>query len=411
MKRFFAFLMAIVAAMLLVSCGGVTNHGSSASAPVNVDVAAGDTSATVTWNMQSGVEYWIFVAEGIGVTPQNCVSMPLCRTIGVSGGATSPNVITGLADGVTYSVAIDGRTSGGPGGPGSTSIQVTPRLAGATWSVGNSVGGNDLRGLAYGGLFVAVGSNGALFSSIDAVSWTAVANPVPNANLNAAIYSAGKYLAVGSGGVILASPDGVIWTQQTSGTTNDLYAITANGAGGFVATGANGTIINSGDGMIWTTAASGTTTTLYGITHGNGMYVAVGALGTLLTSPDGNTWQVTFPLTSFDLKGVTYGPGVFVAIGDNGTLITSPDGVSWTPQNPISSTLLTAVTYGHAFIAVDNAGNIYNSVDGVTWTMAQTPLALTPLYAVLPAQYLAGQYLGEFVYSAVGATGTNMLAQ
>jgi len=403
MKRFFAFTLAIVAAIILTACGG---KGSAASSPANVVATAGDTTAIVTWNMQPGVEYWVYSAQGTGITPQNCISMVYCRT---AVNVTSPFVLSGLVNGVTYSVTIDSRVNKGPGGPGSASIQVTPALAGAIWSTGTSLGGNDLHGLAYGGLFAAVGDNGALFNSIDGNAWTAVANPAPYANLNAVIFYSGKYIAVGSGGVILASPDGVTWTQQNSGTTNDLYAITGNGLGGFVAVGANGTIINSTAGAIWTTVTSNTSSSLYGVTYGNSTFVAVGASGTLLTSTDGASWQAPSFLPAYDLKGVVYAAGSFVAVGDNGTLVTSPDGSNWVAQNQISSTLLTAVTYGHQFVAVDSAGNIYNSPDGVNWILVQTiPSAL---YAVLPAQYLAGQYLGGYVYSAVGGSGANILSQ
>ena len=110
MKRFFTFFMAIVFAMLLVSCGG---KGSPASATTNVNIVAGDASVTVSWDMQPGVEYWIWRTAGSYIDIQNCSSA--CVTLIQ---ARSPAVITGLANGIQYSFSINGRTNGGPGGPG-----------------------------------------------------------------------------------------------------------------------------------------------------------------------------------------------------------------------------------------------------------------------------------------------------
>lgn len=436
MKRFFALIMMVaVATTILAGCGG---KGSSASVPTNVNVVAGDTSAIVSWDMQPGVEYWVYKAAGTGITPQSCNSMPECKTVL---GVTSPTVITGLNNGTTYSFTINGRTGGGPGGPGSPSISTTPRLAGGLagtpWSVNTPLGAQDLHGVVYGipngsilGAFVAVGANGALFSSTGALStsadglaWVPLTNPAPAANLNAVTYNSGRFLAVGSGGVILLSTDAVTWTQQTRVTTNDLYAVSNNGTG-FIATGANGTIITSGDGANWAVVPPVTTNALYGITYGNGYFVAVGATGTLLTTTNGVTWQTVATLSALDLKGVAYGipqyyvngvptlnqpAATFVAIGANGALVTSPDGATWTLRPQISTTQLNAVTYGQQFIAVDNVGSIFSSIDGYTWQQSQKPTS--PLYAVTHAQYYGGQYNGELVYSAVGASGVNLLAK
>ena len=448
MKRFFAFVMAVVATMFLVSCGG---KGSSAPAPTGVTVVPGDTNVTVSWNAQPGVEYWIFDAAGNNVTPENCHTIPQCTTsISLY---SSPTVVNAraiqennipLTNGTTYSFSINARTGGGPGGPGSASISVIPRLAGATWSVGTPASGiigtpasgtQDLHGVAYGVVasgiyyFVAVGANGALFSSTDGISWTALANPVPGVNLNAVSYYGGKFVAVGNGGVILLSTDAATWTSYSTGTSN-LYAISNFGVAGFAAAGASGTILTSSDGITWTPRTSNTTNPLYGITYGYNKYVAVGATsggaGTLLTSTDGITWvPYSLPSLAYDLKGVAYGLpavaygyvttaptiGIFVASGANGTLLTSLDGgLNWTIQTAISGNPpINAVTFGHQFIAVDNVGSIYTSTDGISWPQAQS--SVSPLYSVIPAQIGSGQLTGLYVYSVVGASGVNMQAQ
>jgi hypothetical protein len=57
-------------------------------------------------------------------------------------------------------------------------------------------------------------------------------------------YGNGLFVAVGSRGAILTSPDGVNWTAQTSPTSDDLSAVTY-GNGTFVAVGYSGTIVTS----------------------------------------------------------------------------------------------------------------------------------------------------------------------
>lgn len=412
MKQLLALIIVIAAATFLAGC---RNKGSSAPAPTNVNVIAGDTSATVSWDMLPGVEYWIFKAAGSDISPQSCYGMPQCQMFMK---AVSPAVVSGLANGTTYAFTINGRIDGGAGGPGSPSIQATPRLAGAIWSAGTSLGAYDLHGVTFGTVFVAAGSNGGLFSSADGmnwtpqtvINWTTTTTPLPN--LNAASYYGENYLVVGAGGVILTSPDTITWTQQTNVplATPELFAVSNYGAGGYVATGASGTIIYSVDGINWAGAASNTTNPLYGVTYGNGMYMAVGASGTLLSSLNGITWSTPSSISTNTLKGIAYGPvigstgtGTFVAVGANGTVVTSLDGgTSWTlPISPFSpTTVINAVTYGRQFIAVADDGSIFASIDGLNWTPASlTPTNSSPIYAVTH---------GVYDYSAVGAGGLNM---
>jgi predicted small lipoprotein YifL len=417
MKRLSALLLAIIAALLLTGCG---NKGDPAPAPADVRVVPGDGSATVSWTMAPGVEYWMFAAVANSVTPQNCNSLTLCRTIL---NATSPLVVSGLINGTTYSFTVNGRTGGGPGGPGSIPVSTVPRLAGASWTVGTSIGSNDLRGVTYGaavvavgvvvpvGVVVAVGTQGAMFSSSDGgITWTALTSGV-SSDLNAAVYG-GIYMAAGAGGAMLSSSDAITWTSLNSATPNNIYALTTNGGGVYLAAGANGTIIYTTDRVNWVAANSGTANDLRGMTYGNGRYVAVGAQGTLLTSTDAVTWQAVAGQSSSDLIGVAYGllsptstsltsTSQFVAIGADGTLTTSTDGVTWTPQPPIATTNpLAAVAYGTQFVAVGANGSIITSTDGVNW-QAQTSGTSNNLNAVTRNLY---------GYSVVGNAGVNLTA-
>ncbi len=434
LRSFKLFAAALMAALMSVACGG-----DPAPAPSGLAVTAGDTTATVSWDMSDGVEYWLFFGPS-SVTPSDTSTMH--GWIGLPGGnvllkVTSPYLVNGLANGVNYSFSVNARTNGGPGGPGSTPVSIAPRMAGATWVAGptNPPGSSDLRSLAYGvktttttipgtgttaatttttsvSTYVAAGAGGAVYSSADAVTWSAV-NFATSSNINGASYF-GTYKLVGDGGLVLASSDAATWTQQTTPTTNNLYAITSNGASLNVAVGAGGTIITSPDGVTWTAAtSSGTTSDLYAVaysSYNSGTWVAVGAGGSIVESADGLTWHSVTSGTTADLRGIAYGTStssagvvtnMFAAVGASGTVLSSADASTWTSQVLPGVTGLNAVTFGTQFVTVGAGGKIFLSTDGASWTAASST-DTHDLYAVVR---------GLYAYAAVGAAGTNLLSK
>ncbi len=415
MKRLLSGAAGFLAILILGGCGG----GSSASPPAGgLTLVPGDGYVTVSWAMSSGVDYWLYHAttNGASFDPNSCASVSGCMT---NTNVGSPFVVSSLVNGVTYSFLMNARTNGGPGGSPTPVVSAVPRIAGSSWIPNSSTDTNTLRGVVQNGtIFVAVGDNGAMFSStVNSTGWTtwatwaSVTNPLPAANLKAVTYG-GSYLAAGAGGVILLSSDAVTWTAQTSGTANDLNALATNGAGRYVAVGANGTIIYSDGGATWVTASSPTSNALYGVTYGGSEFVAVGAQGTVLTSSDGVTWTSVTSNTPNDLKGVAYGvvngAGTFVAVGAAGTLVTSADGTTWTlqPSFPIpANKAMNAVTFGKQFVAVGDSGAIFTSLDGLTWQLqTSTPATTENLYAV---KNFTNSYSGVG-YAAVGASGSNL---
>jgi hypothetical protein len=407
MRRLLVLVAVILAGLLVAGCG---SSGSSADAPASVVATAGDGIVTVTWPMAAGVDYWMFYANATSISTSNWTTIPGSKSVL---GAASPFVATGLVNGAVYSFTLNGRTNGGPGGPGTPSVSAVPRLAGtataslpAPWAAGAALGTNDLRGVTWGTVFVAVGANGTMYSSPDGITWTALTSG-STANLNAATYRS-IYLAAGDGGTMLYSTDAITWTPRTTGTANNLYSISTN-SGLFVAVGAKGTIIFSGDGVTWTKAAnSATTNDLFAVTHyGDLLWIAVGANGTLVTSADGSNWTSVTSNTALDLKGVAFGistatnAAFFVAVGANGTLVTSPDAATWTAQTAIGSNTLSAAIYGTQFIAVGANGSIFTSTDGTTWA-GQPSTTNSNLNAIAHAPYS---------YSVVGAAGANLLAK
>src|SRR5437879_4377274 len=74
---------------------------------------------------------------------------------------------------------------------------------------------NPLNAVAFSaGKFVAVGGwQGAVFSSADATNWTQEASGSDQV-LNGITFGGGLWVAVGSRGAILTSPDGTCWVRQ-----------------------------------------------------------------------------------------------------------------------------------------------------------------------------------------------------
>ena len=420
------FLAGLMTALLLTACG----NGEPAPAPTGLQVTAGESSATLTWDMVGGVEYWVFFAP-TSVAPHDVGSMQ--AWFGLPGGnvllkVTSPYVVQGLTNATDYTFSINGRIDGGPGGSGATPVTATPRVAGFAWTAGTAAGSQDLRGAAYGSVtnsstalltptYLAVGAAGTLFSSLDGASWSAI-NYATSSNLNGASYL-GNYKVVGDGGTILTSSDVVTWTKQTSGTTQNLYAIANNGLNLNVAVGAAGTILTSSDGVTWTAASnSATTRDLYAVnysSYNSGTWVAVGAGGTIVTSSDGLTWKSLSSGAAADLRGIanlatastTTGviSATFVAVGASGTVLSSTDAATWTAQAlPGASANLNAIVYGSQFVAAGSGGKILYSTDGLSWTAATTttPANSSDLNALAH---------GPDRYLAVGVAGTNLLSK
>ncbi len=425
LRSFKLFAATLMAALLSAACS--TGGGDPAPAPTGLAVVAGETSATLTWNMVDGVEYWVFAAP-TSLAPPTTATMQ--GWFGLPGSnvvlkVNSPYVFTGLLNGLSYSFSVNGRTNGGPGGPGAAAVVATPRLAGSSWSAGAAIAGSPvLRSITFGATvattttasvttYVAAGDGGAMFSSADSVTWNPI-NYSTSARINGASHSS-NYRVVGDKGLLLTSPDAVTWTAQASGTPQDLYAVASNLVNLNVAVGAGGTIITSPDDVTWTAVSnSATSNDLYAVaytSYNSGTWIAVGAGGTVVTSADGMNWQRVNSNWQTDLRGVSYGitslptdttvTSAFVAVGAFGTVLTSTDGVNWVAQTLPLDGALNAVTYGAQFVAVGAGGSIFTSGDAVNWTPAASGTG-QDLYAIVR---------GLLSYSAVGDAGSNLLSK
>ena len=108
--------------VFLAACGG--GSGSSAPPPTGgITATAGDGQVTITWTADAGVDYWLMYAATAAAVD---MKSPPGNHIWITSGVTSPYVVPGLTNGVTYSFAMDGRISGGPGGAQTPSVSATP---------------------------------------------------------------------------------------------------------------------------------------------------------------------------------------------------------------------------------------------------------------------------------------------
>jgi hypothetical protein len=404
-------LAALACALLLSGC---YTGGESAGPPAGgLTVVPGDGLVTLSWQPDPGVEYWLFWGPGSNVDVTHAAF--------IKTNASSPFVIAGLTNGATYAFTINGRKDGGPGGTPAPVVTATPRPAGNFWQIGAGAGTVDLRGVAYGGVYDAVGNAGAFFQSTDGITWTPPAGNwaalAGGSNVNGIIDTLSRFIAVGDAGLILFTTDNTTWTAGTYAVppvpAPKLNALAGNGTR-VVAVGDGGAIYYSDDSAVtWTAAASvpGGTGNLYGVATSlaAGRWVAVGAGGTMITSTDGSNWVAVASVTpaiTADLRGVAILPTIvrFVAVGAGGEVATSSDGLVWTTQVITSSDLqavAASVTGTTVFVAVGNAGVALTSFDGFSWLSPATGTS-SNLFAVVNGG-------GEFV--AVGQAGTTIYSK
>lgn len=407
-------LAAVCLALIVSGCGG--GAGSSAAAPSGFTVTPTNGQVIVTWQADPSVQYWLmYAATSAPIDLKNPPAGHLWAT-----NITSPYVISGLSNGVAYSFAMNGRNSGGPGGPQTTSVTVTPGYAGNTWIAGTSLlGTGDMHGIALGTAsdttvnYLAVGTGGAMYKGPEGVSqsltgmvWSTL-TPVANIDFNAASFVLGKYIAVGAPtnsatNNVYYSSDLATWSGVATPIGASLNALASNGTT-VLAVGDGGKAFSSGDGSNWTQVTTGVTSNLYGVAYSSTVgWVVVGSGGTVLTSTDLLTWHAPASgAVSADLRSVAISSGnVFVAVGAGGIAIRSVNGADWTSQTLASANLYAVSADSQQFLAVGASGGVFSSLDGSSWShVTQTSSGSSDLMAIAGS---ASKYV------VVGTSGANI---
>jgi Ig-like domain CHU_C associated len=244
--------------------------------------------------------------------------------------------------------AWDGGVSFAAVGPRSNSVSA--RFDGSTmvWTPSAMPRRALLTSLAYGnGIFLAGGTNGAIFSSSDGVSWTFGGSALLNnsSQVRGLAYNGGRFVAASSlVNIYYADTSLAPWHQAGFSSSGSSFleswrGVTPNSAGGFIAVGVLGDIRVSSDGANWTNPSGHALSTsqpdLFAITSDGGdQFVAVGAKSSVLVSTDGGvTWTASLPFSQNALNAVAFTSPGFLAAGAQGTIVSSPDGVTWNQES------------------------------------------------------------------------------
>ena len=198
-------------------------------------------------------------------------------------------------------------------------------------------------------------------------------NPVTRANnsqYNSVVYAQGLYVAVGQDGQIITSLDGISWHNVDSGTKQDLTGITyANG--NYIAVGSRGTLMKSPQGTVWQIINLNETSNFTSIRQISGTIYITMATGNLYTSTDSVSWsQLSTGVTGI-LYSIAYGAGAYVAVGEKGLMITSTDGVIWSSNTSTAGLDLYSVSFqNNMFIATGQNTRTWYSTDGNNWNVS-----------------------------------------
>ncbi len=248
---------------------------------------------------------------------------------------------------------------------------------GVSWTVKSLPGNNRtwLRGVAYGAsTFVVVGENGYVATGNNAATSWKNENSSVSVHLNRVAYINSKFWAVGNNGHILSSLNGAApWTKVASvSITNNLYALA----------GTNSTILVAGDqiallsedgGITWKTqtatpdaAQPAPKWTYYSALQTEGIFLLAGRSGMTLegfkTNATAQVWVERNDSHRQWLWSVHRFPDFYLAVGDRGTLLTSSRGVNWelelTPEAATNSIFLGAGGTTNGAVVVGNKGTI-----------------------------------------------------
>ena len=233
------------------------------------------------------------------------------------------------------------------------------RSGGIAWN-GNKfvIAGYDWNGSAW---------YGTLYHSSDGKSWTAATVPA-TLELRDVVSGGGVFVAVGDDGAILRSTDGgATWTRQVA-PGNALLAAVAYGNGGFVAVG-DDAVYTSADGVTWSNRSAGSGLESWqsfnDVIFHNGRFIAGGWYSGIKVSTDGGvTWSSTQIAGGADYQITAFaaGAGAIVATGNRLTsptapvLLVSQDGEVWEESGVASYPDTESITHGDGvFLTVHGA--------------------------------------------------------
>ena len=305
-------------------------------------------------------------------------------------------------------------------------------------------------------LAVAVGDNGALYTSTDGAEWH-LQSPPPNLGpywLLSVAYGNEVFVTTGEQGYIATSNNGTNWTSHSilqsfgqlehvawvngsgsttnyppagfwtvsdsgdaffstnnglawrrfnlSASTNVLYSLAADNATALLAGDSEvrlGSVVSNQ--IVWPNQIGLSLTTVIpwtyfaALSYTNGIYELAGYDGMLMESSmtNGNyNWSALFNTARDWLWHVTVANGLYVAVGDNARIMTSDNGADWTIE-AIEST--NSVSYTNTvFLCVGGSTNLLVAA-GTAGSLAVSPNILVPVVETNSDGSLFTNYVGS----------------
>ncbi len=235
-------------------------------------------------------------------------------------------------------------------------------------------------------LAVAVGDNGAIYTSTNGAAWKRQATTITTW-LRGVAFGAGTFVAVGEDGFIATSLNGTNWTRRTSGTTLDLNRVICANNVRFLAVGTNGlTLTSTNAGVSWFQETCGATNQLFNTITGNGDRLVVGDYEVRVQNNTNTVWSNELAKTNGPVAWTYYAnigrPDLFFIGGRTGVMAegTKPDLISYSWQRLAESVRnwLWDVTYVDGlYVAVGDFRTIMTSGNGVNWVLEVPPAGLT----------------------------------
>jgi len=319
-------------------------------------------------------------------------------------GSGTWTAVTNSPFGTSYNADVDAIAYGNDtfvaGGYETTSVKKMAYSSdGITWTSVNISNNINTMAIAYGnGKFV----TGNAYSTDNGKTWTTLTNS-QSFGANTIAYGNNMFVAGGNSGAIATSTDGTTWTAVENakrpfgtGTNAPVIRAIAFGGGKFVAGSSGGAIATSTDGTNWTLITTTAFDYLYvgssyeetrkaeimGITYGNGKFVAVGrgdGVGSenigkgckIAYSTDGATWIPVNTSTIFIVSSgnqssqlgpyaIASGTNKFVVVGEQGLMAYSTDGVAWTHadvRSIFTTHHIKTIAYGNGTFVAGCQGN------------------------------------------------------
>lgn len=325
---------------------------------------------------------------------------------------------------------------------------LTATLGDSWTSITSSFASNKINKVHYAnGIFVAVGDNGKIATSIDGYNWTQRSNSFNSStNILDVFYANGIWMAVG-GTSSSTSSDGITWNSLVStgitaraigygsgrwvilGGSSQMESKTSTNNGSSWASipsmpdvnlglsiiyannlwvgGTNGSgVVYSSDGLSWTNTGIGSGGSVWQIIYESGNFYAC-VYNKVASSANGTSWALNNTNFTGDIQAISYANGTFVIAGTSGALSISSNLSSWTPKiSTFGTSAINGITYGNnRLVVVGASGKSAVSLSEYRYTCTSLTSLFGGAITTTPTlAYKAGQ---SFESSITATSGTS----